>query len=679
MCQACIQEKNAALEDRMKIDREAYKNYQKQSAAAESEPVSIPKEEPKMKEVVSTPPATFQSWLFGVLSGGQDSWIMNYMNSEFYETARNAIKERTGGRDIHVAILVCAALNAARVRIPVVLDALLNQVKSQVTSSVIISGYDSRLCRELMKLVLEKSEERRKLRRFRGEHEIRAKGGELQPVGGKTHNSFWHNGTHFTVEIYRPRDPDKKKQKEKEKAENLDDTELFSRDVDVTARLTVRCWGHSREPITALFEDLEKRISESRNLTVVEMQARPGSDKSSFHMKRPLSTIDLDPKMMQDIIDDVELFFHKDSRNWYRNSGRPYRHGYLFAGPPGTGKTSLLIGIASHMNLPLYMINLQGMDDKDLREAFSRIPFRSCVALEDIDCVGVDVSNRGAKKPEPKPVLDPQSSEEASSDDPQVLVLETLITKFMDKQATANSEVLNQVKAIKTATLDYLGEDDPQVDEKKKSKGAAGKTVTLSGLLNVIDGVNATEGRLIIITTNHPEKLDPALYRAGRVERKFEITYASKASSTLTFKRLFDNDVCKRYTSEAIDRFAQAFQAQFPSKSRITTAELSKYCGQYRGRPDIAVKEFSDWLQRGADKFSYPIDYTQLVDEEGIYNVPEPFDEQLLQVSACDLIDPVSAAASGIEVQVAADVQTASKVGILESYQGFGQPACRLW
>jgi chaperone BCS1 len=58
----------------------------------------------------------------------------------------------------------------------------------------------------------------------------------------------------------------------------------------------------------------------------------------------------------------------------------------------------------------------------------------------------------------------------------------------------------------------------------------------------------------------------------------------------MTLKRLFDNDICKRYTPEAIHRFALAFQSQFPSKSRITTAELAKYCGQYRGRPDMAVK-----------------------------------------------------------------------------------------
>jgi hypothetical protein len=106
-----------------------------------------------------------------------------------------------------------------------------------------------------------------------------------------------------------------------------------------------------------------------------------------------------------------------------------------------------------------------------------------------------------------------------------------------------------------------------QKKEKKPSDSAASipNSVTLSGLLNVIDGVNAT---------SHPEKLHPALHRVGRVEHRFDISYAIKASSIMTFKRLFDNDVCKRYTSEAIHRFALAFQSRFPSKSRITTVEL---------------------------------------------------------------------------------------------------------
>ncbi len=52
--------------------------------------------------------------------------------------------------------------------------------------------------------------------------------------------------------------------------------------------------------------------------------------------------------------------------------------------------------------------------------------------------------------------------------------------------------------------------------------------LTFSGLLNAIDGLSAAEGRLIVITTNHPERLDPALIRPGRIDRRFEFGYAKE-------------------------------------------------------------------------------------------------------------------------------------------------------
>jgi len=53
------------------------------------------------------------------------------------------------------------------------------------------------------------------------------------------------------------------------------------------------------------------------------------------------------------------------------------------------------------------------------------------------------------------------------------------------------------------------------------------KQISFSGLLNALDGVRAQEGRIIFMTTNHPEKLDPALMRPGRADFHALINYAS--------------------------------------------------------------------------------------------------------------------------------------------------------
>ncbi|KAE9565851.1 hypothetical protein CGMCC3_g17969 [Colletotrichum fructicola] len=51
-------------------------------------------------------------------------------------------------------------------------------------------------------------------------------------------------------------------------------------------------------------------------------------------------------------------------------------------------------------------------------------------------------------------------------------------------------------------------------------------TLSLSGLLNVLDGVASQDGRVLIITTNHIEHLDNALIRPGRVDKKIEFELA---------------------------------------------------------------------------------------------------------------------------------------------------------
>lgn len=53
---------------------------------------------------------------------------------------------------------------------------------------------------------------------------------------------------------------------------------------------------------------------------------------------------------------------------------------------------------------------------------------------------------------------------------------------------------------------------------------AKGSGITFSGLLNVMSGVFDKEGLITIVTTNHPESLDPALMRTGRIDVSVEVS-----------------------------------------------------------------------------------------------------------------------------------------------------------
>lgn len=57
---------------------------------------------------------------------------------------------------------------------------------------------------------------------------------------------------------------------------------------------------------------------------------------------------------------------------------------------------------------------------------------------------------------------------------------------------------------------------------------SAGGKVSLSTLLNVLDGLASPEGRVLIMTTNHIERLDPALIRPGRVDTKVKFILNSE-------------------------------------------------------------------------------------------------------------------------------------------------------
>merc|ERR1711988_383885 len=61
----------------------------------------------------------------------------------------------------------------------------------------------------------------------------------------------------------------------------------------------------------------------------------------------------------------------------------------------------------------------------------------------------------------------------------------------------------------------------------------------LSGVLNVLDGVVDCPDRIVIMTTNHPEKLDPALIRPGRIDKKIFLGYLCAASAIDMVKHYF--------------------------------------------------------------------------------------------------------------------------------------------
>ncbi len=81
------------------------------------------------------------------------------------------------------------------------------------------------------------------------------------------------------------------------------------------------------------------------------------------------------------------------------------------------------------------------------------------------------------------------------------------------------------------------GKDSGRSNDKRNMQ--KGSKLTFSGLLNAIDGVASQEGCILIMTTNHPEKLDPAFVRPGRVDVMMEIRNASQEQLKKMFLRFY--------------------------------------------------------------------------------------------------------------------------------------------
>lgn len=76
-------------------------------------------------------------------------------------------------------------------------------------------------------------------------------------------------------------------------------------------------------------------------------------------------------------------------------------------------------------------------------------------------------------------------------------------------------------------------------EEKNEEKGIG---VSLSGLLNTLDGISSPEDYLLFMTTNYPEKLDSALKRPGRIDKQIELKNATEEQAYRLWKVHFPDD-----------------------------------------------------------------------------------------------------------------------------------------
>jgi mitochondrial chaperone BCS1 len=304
-----------------------------------------------------------------------------------------------------------------------------------------------------------------------------------------------------------------------------------------TVRITVL--GRSTQPIKELILDTRDRnLSKRTAKTTIRRpspkeqrgRGRQAWSKVAVRPSRPMSTVVLNDEQKAAILLDINEFLDPLTSKWYSGRGIPYRRGYLLHGPPGTGKSSLSFALAGVFGLDIYCMSLseKTLSEEDLILLFNSLPKRCIVLLEDIDSAGVVTKRETEKADEEKAQKKAKEKEEKDKDKDG--------EKKDDSETTASMIVKEVAKAVKSAN------DSGDRPSGGRSGGNTDMGITMSGLLNAIDGVASSEGRVLIMTTNYPEKLDDALIRPGRVDMKVDFTLATKHQTRELFIRMYCAD-----------------------------------------------------------------------------------------------------------------------------------------
>jgi hypothetical protein len=224
------------------------------------------------------------------------------------------------------------------------------------------------------------------------------------------------------------------------------------------------------------------------------LDGQPATDKLYF------------PPHVNELIEEIRAWH--GLKEWYLERGIPWKRGWCLYGPPGTGKTALVRAMAEDLDMPLFVYALGTLLDSELEAAWQEMQAHvPCVALiEDFDTVF-----HGRENVYGKPTLSDQiaSVKKEGQDD------------------------ANTVSALNMGKLSF------------------------GCLLNCLDGVEKGGGIFTILTTNHIDRLDPAMgqprknpdgtvefisTRPGRIDKAIELGYMDNASKEKLARRIFFDD-----------------------------------------------------------------------------------------------------------------------------------------
>lgn len=223
---------------------------------------------------------------------------------------------------------------------------------------------------------------------------------------------------------------------------------------------------------------------------------------SPFYSNKKFSNIY--GKEIREIEKRVNFFL--ENKEWYDSKGVPYQLGLLLSGIPGAGKTSVVRAIANCTKRHIVNVNFANITTaSQLKNLFF-------------------------------------------SEKLQVYTDQSLAN-------TASYHIPLEQRLYVLEEIDAIGDIVKQRgDSTPNSNITVNDELTLADILTVLDGTMEAPGRMLVMTTNHPELLDKALIRPGRIDVKVHFDYADQDLIAEMYKSYMDQDLPIEYKHKLPDR-----------------------------------------------------------------------------------------------------------------------------
>ncbi len=271
-----------------------------------------------------------------------------------------------------------------------------------------------------------------------------------------------------------------------------------------------------------------------------------------FRSNRTFDNVFFEEK--SEFVNKIDFFLKNEE--WYKKKGIPHHLGILLYGVPGCGKTSIIKSIIKHTKRHAIIVPFQRIrTNKELESLFlkqdicsKKVPISQRIyVFEDIDCMS-DV------------LLERESSNDFGD-----------ITQLN----------LNKSKNMRPSDDSSSCSSEESIEDK----------ICLSSFLNILDGLLEIPGRIIIFTSNHPEKLDKALLRPGRMDIHLELKKISVEMIKEVLEFYYEMDV------EKYDIHFSQWEDHV-----LTPAEVINICKKNIFSPDACIEELNEKMLKKTDK-----------------------------------------------------------------------------